>query len=62
MDGELESICRRGGKSYAKAGAIVDMLFKDADRIVEGVRNAAPRLLADQIGRENERLRKFIGK
>ena len=62
MDGELESICRSGGKSYAKAGAIIDMLFKDAHRIIEGVRNAAPRLLADQIGIENERLRKFIGK
>lgn len=62
MDGELESICRLGGKSYAKVGAIIGLLFKDTDRIVEGVRNAAPRLLADQIGIENERLRKFIGK
>lgn len=62
MDGKLESICRRGGKSYAKAGAIIDMLFKDEDRIVEGVRNTDPRILADQIGRENERLRKFIEK
>ena len=34
MDGELESICRCGGKSYAKAGEIIDMLLKDADRIV----------------------------
>lgn len=62
IDGKLESICRRGGKSYAKAGAIIDMLFKDADRIVEGVRKAAPRLLAVQLKRENKRLRKFIGK
>ena len=61
-DGKLQRVCRRGGKSFAKAGAIIDMLFQDADRIVEGVRKAAPRLLADQIGRENERLRKFIGK
>ena len=60
MDGELESVCRCGGKSYAKAGAIIDMLFKDADRIVGGVGNAAPRILADQIGRENERLRRVI--
>ena len=61
-DGKLQRVCRRGGKSYAKAGAIVDLLFEDAECVVEGVRNAAPRLLADQIGRENERLRKFIGK
>lgn len=62
MDGELESICRSGGKSYAKGGAIIGLLFKDTDRIVDGVGKAVPRLLADQIGRENERLRKFIGK
>lgn len=60
MDGKLESVCRLGGKSYAKAGAIIDMLFKDADRIVEGVRKAAPRLLADQIERENKRLRNLL--
>ena len=52
-DGKLQRVCRCGGKSYAKAGAIIDMLFEDADRVVEGVRKAAPRLLADQIGREN---------
>ena len=62
MDGELEAIFRRGGKSYSKAAAIVGMLFKDADRIVEGVGKAAPRLLAVQLERENERLRKLIGK
>ena len=62
MDGKLESICRRGGKSYAKAGAIIYMLFQNTDRIIEGVRNAAPRLLADQIGIENERLRNLLEK
>lgn len=60
MDGKLESICRRGGKSYAKAGAIIYMLFQDTDRIIEGVRNAAPRLLVDHLERENQRLRNLL--
>ena len=61
-DGKLQRVCRSGGKSYAKAGAIVDLLFEDAERVVEGVREAAPRLLGVHLERENERLRKFIGK
>lgn len=59
-DGELESMCRYGGKSYAKGGAIIDMLFEDAERVVDGVREAAPRILGVQLERENERLKMVI--
>lgn len=60
-DEEIESLCR-GGKSYAVAEAILDDALQNCENIVEGVKKAAPRILADKLKRNNEQLNKLIGK
>lgn len=58
---EIESLCR-DGKSYAVAEAILNHALQNCGKIVEGVKKAMPRILADHLKRENESLRKLFGK
>lgn len=58
---EIEQLCR-GGKSYAIAEALLCNALQDCEKLVQGVRKAAPRILADKLKRDNERLRKAFEK
>lgn len=60
-DEEIKSLCR-GGKSYAVAEALLCNALQDCEKLVEGVRKAAPRILADKLKRDNEQLSKLLGK
>lgn len=58
-DEEIKYLCRNG-KSYAVAEAIANIALQDCEKLVEGVKKAAPRILADQLKRENKQLRKLF--
>lgn len=60
-DEEIKYLCRNG-KFYAVAEAILDDALQNCENLVEGVKKAAPRILADQLERENKQLNKLIGK
>lgn len=51
-----------GGKSYAVAEAILNLALHDCERLVEATKRDLPRILADQLRRENEQYRKNLGK
>lgn len=61
IDEEIKSLCRNG-KSYAVAEAIANIALQDCERLVEGVKKASPRILANHLERENEQLRKLFRK
>lgn len=58
---EIEYLSR-GGKSYAVAEAILNLVFHDCERLVEVTKRDMPRILADQLGKENEQLNKIFRK
>lgn len=60
---KIQFLCRSTGKSYAVSKDVLcEVLMKDAETIIEANQRAMPRLLSDQLKRENERLRKAFGK
>lgn len=60
-DEEIEYLSR-GGKSYAVAGAILNHALQDCEKLVEATKRDMPRILADQLRKENEHFRKLLGK
>lgn len=57
---EIEFLCR-GGKSYAVAEAILNHALQEGERLVEGVKKAAPRILAKHLERKTDDLEKLLG-
>lgn len=58
----LRKLCKEKGLSFDEVReAVCESLFKDTESIVEGVRKAAPMILAEHLKRENELFRNLIG-
>lgn len=62
IDEEIKHLCRGTAKSYAVAEAIANIALQDCERLVEGVKKASPRILANHLERENEQLSKIFRK